>query len=92
MKKQIYYSNVTIETHYRGKTWNKPQLITGIVVSGTDEEIKKDNLLLRRIAQQLYGKAKGFKFDLSRIRIVEIDKRWIMGLGYMHQQKSKSIK
>lgn len=89
MKQQIYYANVTIETHFRGKTWNDPQVITGVVVGGSDAEIKSDKMLLRKFAQQLFGKAKGYKYDLNRIRIVSIEKRWRMGLGYMHQQKSK---
>ncbi len=95
MKKQIYYSNITIEVHIRGNKWDSPQVITGVVVAGSDAEIKKDKTLLRKIAQKLKGKAAGYKFDLDRIRIIKIEKRWRMGLGFMHQEKnikSKSIK
>lgn len=89
MSKKIFFSNLKVQTHFKDKKWNEPYEATGIVISGEDHEVKSDKKLLRFLAQLHFGKQRGFKFDLNRIRIVSIEKRFEMGLGYLQGQKNK---
>ena len=89
MKKVIYFTNITVETHFRGKTWNTPQIVSGIVASGTDEDIKNDPLVLSRVVSKMFGKNKAKKYDYGKIRILEVERIKTLGLGFPGMEKSK---
>lgn len=85
----IFYSNLTVRLHKRGRTWeDNTYFLQGVVVKGTDGQIKKDKKVLRRCAVMIFGKTKGHKFELDRIRIEEIQNLRELGLGYMRQNEA----
>jgi len=83
--KKIWFANIEIQLHKRGKTWHDPQLIKEVVCSGEDKDIKKDGLVKRRLLLRINGSNKkaAHKYDLDRIRITKIERIRELGRGYM---------
>lgn len=87
MENKIFFANLTIQYQISAKKWELPHKINRMVVSGTDEQIKGDDILKRKILLKSKTRAVANKFDLNRIRIIEIEKIKELGLGYMATKK-----
>lgn len=77
----IFFTNIKVELHTRGKRWGDFHQINGVVFSEIDDRLK------RKLIIKIKGEAKGSKFDLDRIRITNIEKLFELGLGYTNQIK-----